>query len=85
MNKFKTMRYENLKNKVSVLLFFIHILQQEEIEIDKFLHIYEIFIRKIKKKKIDKNQIKKKMYNPLNQTYRSTMSPLKYINWIFSQ
>ena len=84
MGKFKNMSFEELKIKAPLLLFFINILQNGEVDINKFLIIYEIFIRKIKKKKIDEAQIKHKIYNPLHQVYLSNLTPTKYINWMFS-
>ena len=85
MNKFKNISYDALKSKAPLLLFFIKILQHGEVEIDKFLMIYEVFIRKLKKKNIDEAHIKNKIYHPNNQTFLSIMTPVKYINWIFSQ
>ena len=84
MDKFKNIQYNELKCKASLLLFFINILQHGEVDIDKFLMIYETFIRKIKKKNISKMHIKNKIYHPNHQAFLSTMTPLKYINWVFS-
>ena len=84
MNLFKIFTFKELEKKIPILLFFMNVIQHCKVDIDKFLAIFEIFIKKVKKKKITMDEIKNKVYHPLNQLYISNFTPTKYINWIFS-
>lgn len=84
MNLFKIFTFKELEKKIPILLFFMNVIQHCKVDVDKFLAIYEIFIKRVKKKKINLDEIKNKVYHPLNQLYISNFTPTKYINWIFS-
>ena len=84
MNQFKLYSFNEFKKKVPLASFFIHLLYISEVDVDKLLLIYEIFIKKLRKKNITKNNIQQKLYQPLHRIYISNLSPNKYINWILS-
>ena len=84
MKKFKYFTYDELKQNAPTALFFINILQHSKIEIETFIIIYELFIKKLKKKKIKEIDLKNKIYHPNHQLHISSFTPAKYINWLFS-
>ena len=84
MKKFKYFTYDELKQNAPTALFFINILQHSKIEIETFIIIYELFIKKLKRKKIKEIDLKNKIYHPNHQLHISSFTPAKYINWLFS-
>ena len=76
--------YKNLKDKLPLEFYFIRMLQHDKISVESFLSICEYFVKKIKKKNIDKASIQIKLYHPNNILFRSHYTPLKYVNWLFT-
>ena len=84
MNRLNNGPYDKLKIRLPILFYFVRMLQHDKISVESFLLIYESFVKKIKKKNINKLAIKSKLYHPNNILFRTHYTPLKYVNWLFN-
>jgi len=84
MNHINNSTYEKLTNSTSLQLYFIQTFQHEKMDINSFVLIVEAFLKKIKKNKINIDTLQSKFYHPKNTLFYTHYTPLKYINWLFS-
>ena len=66
-------------------LLYKNILQSKNIKNEcKFLNLSNLFFKKISNIKFTKEQLNRRMYENDIQTKLTTLTPLKFTNWLFS-
>ena len=74
---------DNSYEKLNIISYFFQTLRTKKIDISTFNTIMDIFSRKVFLKKINNNDIKKKMFHQKNYLYLKYYTPLKFVNWLF--
>jgi len=69
---------------LTMILFFIRFLQLQNLPLERFLEVCEVFFKKLHKKKLTTKQLKSKLYNPKNTIFQDKLGVVKYINWLFA-
>lgn len=67
-----------------MVLFFIRFIQLQNLSLERFLEVCEMFFKKLHKKKLTTKQLKSKLYNPKNTIFQDKLGVVKYINWLFA-
>jgi len=78
--KIKNNAYDKLKK----IIYFSKLLRTSEIDSEKYISILDIFSKKLKKTFIIEKNIKEKFFSEKNNLYIKHYTPLKFVNWIFS-
>jgi len=69
---------------LTMILFFIRFLQLQNLSLERFLEVCEVFFKKLHKKNLTTKQLKSKLYNPKNTIFQDKLGVVKYINWLFA-
>tara|TARA_Y100000588_G_C14222310_1_gene911565 strand:- start:416 stop:1228 length:813 start_codon:yes stop_codon:yes gene_type:complete len=71
--------------KLKIILNLFETMAPKELELLNFIQILEIFCRKLEKREITEEQIKKKLYSKNIFLYIKLYTPLKFVNWLFAK
>jgi len=78
--KIKNNAYDKLKN----FIYFSKILRTYEMDSERYISILDIYSKKLKKTFINEKKIREKFFSEKNNLYIKHYTPLKFVNWIFS-